>query len=115
MTEIKQVFKPKRPVGLPESWDWRDEGAVTPVKNQGSCGSCWTFSVAGALEGFQYIKTGQLDVLSEQNILDCDETNYGCDGGWPARSFEFVKENGIDFEDSYPYEGQKDTCRYVKI
>ncbi|CAO2209371.1 unnamed protein product [Urochloa humidicola] len=58
--------------GLPEDFDWRDHGAVGPVKNQGSCGSCWSFSASGALEGAHYLATGKLEVLSEQQFVDCD-------------------------------------------
>ena len=112
MTEIKRVFKSKKLAGLPKKWDWRLEGAVTPVKEQGSCGSCWTFSTAGTLEGFQYLKTGHLVPLSEQNLLDCNlEDEWGCDGGWPATALEFVKENGIVTEETYPYNGKVQTCR----
>jgi len=69
-------------VNLPASVDWRQKGAVNPVKNQGQCGSCWAFSATCAVEGAHAIKTGNLISLSEQQIVDCDTTSYGCNGGW---------------------------------
>jgi len=99
----------------PSSIDWRSKGVVTDVKDQGDCGSCWTFSTTGCLESQHAIVTGNLVGLSEQNLIDCANAfnNNGCDGGLPSQAFEYIYFNGgIDTESSYPYEGEDDNCRY---
>jgi C1A family cysteine protease len=98
---------------LPASVDWRNKGAVTPVKNQGQCGSCWTFSTTGVLEGFNFINSGKLISFSEQQIVDCDTgTDQGCDGGWPYLAVQYAAKNGLETEAEYPYTAQDGTCRY---
>uniref|UniRef100_G3PJL8 Cathepsin K n=1 Tax=Gasterosteus aculeatus TaxID=69293 RepID=G3PJL8_GASAC len=98
---------------LPKSIDYRKKGMVTPVKNQGSCGSCWAFSSAGALEGQLAKATGKLVDLSPQNLVDCVTENSGCGGGYMTTAFKYVQDNGgIDSEAAYPYVGEDQPCRY---
>jgi KDEL-tailed cysteine endopeptidase len=77
---------------LPASVDWRLMGAVTGVKNQGRCGSCWAFSVVVAMEGINAIRIGRLVPLSEQELIDCDRAENGCRGGLMENAFEFVTQ-----------------------
>jgi len=111
-----QAFVPL-PAGLeiPDSIDWRTYGAVTPIKNQGQCGSCWAFSSTGSIEGAWFRKTQKLVSLSEQNLVDCTGPygNYGCRGGWQENAYKYIKANGgIDSESSYPYYAVQYSCRY---
>ncbi|KAL7059797.1 hypothetical protein AAHC03_013446 [Spirometra sp. Aus1] len=99
---------------LPDSLDWREKGAVTPVKDQGQCGSCWAFSATGAMEGAIQIKTQKLLSLSEQQLVDCSrkEGNEGCNGGYMTQAFDYVKKYGIESEDVYKYRALDQTCKY---
>jgi len=99
-------------VGAPTSLDWSSKGAVTRVKDQGQCGSCWAFSVTGALEGAYAVASGK-DAnsisMSEQQLLDC--SGSACGGGMPARAIEWEKGHDVCQEQSYPYRARKDSCR----
>nr|AZB50353.1 cysteine proteinase-like protein [Physalis pubescens] len=121
----KQPLWPKQPYNVtyaaksrsPISVDWRNKGAVTPVKNQKSCGSCWAFSAVAAIEGINKIKTGELVSLSEQQLVDCDvnSDNQGCNGGFMEGAFEFIIQNGgITTDENYPYTGKDEKCKTKK-
>ncbi|XP_073098952.1 thiol protease SEN102 isoform X1 [Elaeis guineensis] len=97
---------------LPPLVDWRQKGAVTGIKDQGQCGSCWAFSTVVAVEGINQIKTKKLISLSEQELIDCDNrNNHGCNGGLMQYAFEFiVKNGGITAEAEYPYLAEDGWC-----
>jgi len=107
--------EPKDPSAVPASIDWVSAGAVTGVKDQGSCGSCWSFSTTGSLEGAYYLKYKTLKSFSEQQLVSCDENDHGCNGGWMDTAFEWVKSNGgLASEADYPYTsgtGTSGTCK----
>ncbi|KAJ0984366.1 hypothetical protein J5N97_002722 [Dioscorea zingiberensis] len=98
---------------VPDSIDWRELGAVVPIKHQGACFSCWAFSSVAAVEGLNQIKTGKLISLSEQEIVDCFKKD--CDAGYIQDSLNFIVENGgLDTEEDYPYKAKYVSCDKFK-
>ncbi|GAU43703.1 hypothetical protein TSUD_254320 [Trifolium subterraneum] len=106
-------FKYKNVTDIPATVDWRKHGAVTPIKHQGNCGSCWAFSAVAAIEGIQQISNGKLVSLSVQQLVDC--VGRGCRGGNNYDSFKFISKKGrIATEANYPYTGVKGKCKKAR-
>ena len=96
----------------PTSYDWRNYGRVSAVKDQGSCGSCWAFATVANLEGLYAATKGTIKTFSEQMLVDCDTSDSGCNGGLMEYSFTWLKKNGgIMYQSDYPYVGYKGTCK----
>ncbi|KAI4333860.1 hypothetical protein L6164_018617 [Bauhinia variegata] len=111
------TFKYENVNAVPSTVDWRKQGAVTPIKDQGQCGCCWAFSAVAATEGITKLTTGKLISLSEQELVDCDKksVDQGCEGGLMDDAFKFIIQNkGINTEANYPYQGVDGTCNANK-
>jgi C1A family cysteine protease len=98
---------------IPLEIDWRTRGAVTPVRNEGQCGSSYAFAAVAAVEGAHRIMTGQLVALSSQQVIDCSHANgnHGCNGGWPEKALAFIQQHGLSAESEYPYTARDGVCR----
>jgi C1A family cysteine protease len=116
--KVKDLGRPVLPrqnlnATLPGGFDWRNEGVVTGVYNQGQCGSCWAFSTAENIESM-WARAGRgLTNLAMQQLVDCDRNDDGCGGGLPARAYAYIMSaGGIDSYNSYPYVGYNEPCRF---
>jgi hypothetical protein len=105
------IFSDEDVKDVPTLLDWRVKNAVTPVKDQGQCGSCWAFAVTETLESAYYIKTGDLEVLAPQELVDCDTNSFGCAGGYPELALQYVEEHGLVLESEYPYTAIDGVCK----
>jgi len=113
LPETRAEPMPTLSAAPPAAWDWSDHGAVTPVKNQQQCGSCWAFSTVGMLEGAWFLAGNSLTSLSEQEFVDCSKTSFGCGGGWPFWALTDILtlyKGSVDTEASYPYTAADGTC-----
>lgn len=109
--EEDELLKVYRNLGLPDEVDWVEQGAVTSVKDQEDCGSCWAFSAAAVMEGLMFQSVGSIVDLSPQMLLDCDAENWGCDGG-EKTTFDTIKEwGGLCAWEDYPYTARDGTCK----
>ena len=99
----------------PSSYDWRNQGRVSAIKDQASCGSCWAFATIANLEGLYYANKGVMKTFSEQMLVDCDTQDSGCNGGLMQYAFNWIKSNGgIMYDTDYPYVGSEQTCKSDK-
>ena len=115
-TNAFTLHEEERANAIPDSYEWNNFGMVSPVKNQGRCGSCWTFSTVGAMEShWNILGKGKNITFSEQQLVDCagDFDNHGCNGGLPSHAFEYIKyAGGLESDVTYPYQAKDGSCVY---
>jgi len=113
MPELLQVGEPTiLPETNADSVDWRAQGAVNAIQDQGQCGSCWAFSTMASVEGEHAIATGELLKFSEQELVDCDGLSAGCNGGSMALAFRWLESHDAELESDYGYKARDGTCAY---
>jgi len=117
LTEAAPLAGVANTSGLPTSFDWREKGAVNPVKNQAQCGSCWAFATVANIEGVGFVENNKLISLSEQELVDCDKKtgDQGCQGGLPTNAYQDMIKNkiGLETEAAYPYTASDGVCKAV--
>ena len=116
-TQNLKLKESARSISIPDEHEWSSLGMVTPVKNQGNCGSCWTFSTVGAMEShWNILGKGKNLTFSEQQLVDCagGYNNHGCNGGLPSQAFEYIRSipSGLESDKTYPYTGRDGKCVY---
>jgi len=116
--DTSRLLQPKLGVQAPADLDWRTKGAVTAVKDQGQCGSCWAFSTVENVES-QWLLAGKANNdtlnLSEQQVVDCDDVDAGCNGGDPPSAYQYIMQTGgLETDKVYPYTAQDGTCNFIK-
>ena len=104
----------KNPDNYPRSLNWLEKGKVSKVKHQSRCNSCYSFSTNAAIESYELIFFNNKINLSEQEVIDCDKTNYGCKGGQPALALQYIIDNGVSYYKNYPYKGKASSCKILK-
>jgi len=112
----EDIFHSNKVVAVPDYFDWRNEGAVTPVKNQEQCGSCWAFSTTENVESMWILAgkgTNSTVDFAPQQIVDCDNSDDGCGGGDPPTAYDYlISAGGIESEANYPYTAEDGTCKF---
>ncbi|XP_071313306.1 cathepsin O isoform X1 [Trachinotus anak] len=113
-TDRAPLFSGLKIEGLPAKFDWRDKAVVAPVQNQQACGSCWAFSVVGAVQSVHAIGGSQLEQLSVQQVVDCSFKNKGCNGGSPSWTLNWLKQTKVKLvpQSEYPYKAKTGICHF---
>lgn len=96
---------------IPDHLDWRTKNVLSAVKDQGQCGSCWAFAATETLESAYALKTGDLEVLAPQELVDCDKQSFGCQGGYPDKALVYIENHGLELESDYPYTARDGSCK----
>lgn len=110
--DIEPASLPLSVTDAPTNFTWISQGAITPVKNQKKCGSCWAFSATEMVESMAFIKTKTLPILAPQQLVSCDTNDNGCGGGWPSNAFKYLTTYGQEQEKDYRYKAKNGTCTY---